>query len=378
MAAHSRIVGGSSAKRVMNCPGSVALADKVPARPSSKYADAGTLLHDVLAQMLSLDYPAETFLGKTYGSATLTEDLIEDKIVPAMKLLDELDPEGRFEYVVEANVTFGDFLPGVFGSADLIGRIGTTAIIADWKMGDGIAVAAEESEQLLFYCAAALRTPELRWVFTGAENVELVILQPGRPLDRWKTTFERVLAFERELTQAVKRSALPDAPLKSGEHCRWCPARAICPELTGEVDRALQTKVKGLDAAGLAAALAKADVLKMWLDDVWSLAQLSLEEGGKVPGFKLVPKKAYRRWADPKIAMATLLGMGLKIAEVTETELRSPKQIEGLLKKHDLGKLPADIVSAVSSGNTVAPADDPRAEALTIGSSLKKMMQKLA
>ena len=36
---HSNIVGGSTAKRVMACPGSVALCDKMPKQPSSKYAD---------------------------------------------------------------------------------------------------------------------------------------------------------------------------------------------------------------------------------------------------------------------------------------------------------------------------------------------------
>ena len=44
MTAHSRIVGGSTAKRVMNCPGSVALVATVPPSPPSKYADEGTLL----------------------------------------------------------------------------------------------------------------------------------------------------------------------------------------------------------------------------------------------------------------------------------------------------------------------------------------------
>jgi hypothetical protein len=41
---HSTIVGGSTASRVINCPGSVALVAKMPPRPSSSYADEGTLL----------------------------------------------------------------------------------------------------------------------------------------------------------------------------------------------------------------------------------------------------------------------------------------------------------------------------------------------
>ena len=45
---HSRVVGGSTAKRVIACPGSVALCAAMPPKPSSKYADEGTLLHNVM------------------------------------------------------------------------------------------------------------------------------------------------------------------------------------------------------------------------------------------------------------------------------------------------------------------------------------------
>jgi hypothetical protein len=36
MAAHSNIVGGSTAKRVIACPGSVKLVQQMPPRPSSR------------------------------------------------------------------------------------------------------------------------------------------------------------------------------------------------------------------------------------------------------------------------------------------------------------------------------------------------------
>ena len=42
---HSNIVGGSTAKRVINCPGSVVLVQQMPPQVESKYAAEGTLLH---------------------------------------------------------------------------------------------------------------------------------------------------------------------------------------------------------------------------------------------------------------------------------------------------------------------------------------------
>ena len=62
---HSRIVGGSTAKRVIACPGSVALVAQMPPQPSSSYANEGTLLHDTIADVLDKHQPPETYLGRT-------------------------------------------------------------------------------------------------------------------------------------------------------------------------------------------------------------------------------------------------------------------------------------------------------------------------
>ena len=72
---HSNIVGGSTAKRVINCPGSVALVQKMPPKPSSEYADKGTLLHNVIAEILDKNLPGHTFIGTKYNDQVLTEEL---------------------------------------------------------------------------------------------------------------------------------------------------------------------------------------------------------------------------------------------------------------------------------------------------------------
>ena len=88
---HSHIVGGSTAKRVINCPGSVALCQKVPPKPSSKYADEGTLLHNVMAEILGSDKELRHVLDMEYNGIKLNEDLIESKVKPAIRALEEID-----------------------------------------------------------------------------------------------------------------------------------------------------------------------------------------------------------------------------------------------------------------------------------------------
>jgi hypothetical protein len=357
---HSKIVGGSTAKRVINCPGSVALVAEMPPQPSSSYADEGTLLHNEISE----------FLGDLDYRFTCSQELIEDKLKPALDLLDEVDPDKTMEYEVETRVGFGDLLPGVFGSTDLMGRIGSKAIILDWKFGAGVPVPAEENEQLMFYAAAAMRTPEAQWVFDGATEVELIIIQPPA-IKRWTTTIERIKQFEQTLVKAVKIAQQPDAPLKHGDHCRWCAAKPVCPIMTGAVDRAVALKMDKIDVDKLGAYLHNADLLEDWIKDLRSLAEEMLKKGKPVAGWKMVPKRATRSWVKEEDAKVVLL-QHLKESEVMVTKLISPAAAEKLMKK-----LPDGLTVAISSGNTIAPESDPRPAVVQLGdlrAALSKIM----
>jgi hypothetical protein len=361
---HSKIVGGSTAKRVMNCPGSVALVAQMPPQPSSKDAEQGTLLHDAISD----------FLGTDGGSFSMSQDLIEDKLLPALALLDEVDPDKTMQYEVETRVGFGDLLPGVFGSADLLGRIGNKAIVLDWKFGSGVAVPAEENEQLMFYAAAAMRTPEAQWVFDGATEVELIIIQPPT-IRRWTTTIERIQQFERALVKAVKLAEQPDAPIKNGDHCRWCAAKPVCPVMTGAADRAIAVRMDKIDVDKLGAYLHNADLLEDWIKDLRSLAEEMLKKGRAVPGWKMVPKRATRSWVKEADAKAALL-QHLKESEVVEMKLVSPAAAEKLLKAQKL-KLPDGLTVSISSGTTIAAESDPRPAVVLIGQQLNAALSKI-
>ena len=374
MAQHSNIVGGSTAKRVMGCPGSVALCAKMPPRPSSVYADLGTLLHTAISQVLDQGVTPESLLGMKYQDQVLTQDHIDNKLHVALNLLGEIDPNLEMEYAVETEVGFGDFLPDVFGSCDLLGRIGNRAIVLDWKFGDGVAVGVEENEQLLFYAAAAMRTHSVAWVFDGATEIECVIVQPPS-VKRWVTTVERVKIFENNLVASVKESQKANAGLSAGDHCRWCAAKPICPKMTGAVDRALEAQLVSLDAGTIGAYLKNCDLLEQWITDLRALAHQMLEADKPVPGWKLVNKRATRQWANEDQAAAVLAKV-IPEAELYVTKLITPAVAEKVLKK--LGtKLPDDLVVAVSSGSTLAREDDPRPAVVQIGKQLVAALSKI-
>lgn len=370
---HSKIVGGSTAKRVIACPGSVELVAKMPPQPSSSYADEGTLLHDTIADILDGKGTPESYLGRKHNDIVLTQDLIDRKLTVALTALMEVDPNLEMEYAVESRVGFGDLLPDVFGSTDLLGRIGDRAIVLDWKFGDGVAVSAEENPQLLFYAAAAMRTAATEWAFDGAKEVELIIVQPPY-VKRWLTTIDRVKAFEDQLVAAVKVALKPDAPLASGDHCKWCAAKPVCPVMTGAVDRALKEQLDALPLDQIGHYMNQLPQIEAFLKDLQQLAHWLIEEGKTIPGWKLVNKRATRQWVDEDKAVAFLSSAGVEAW--ADPKPISPAVAEKALKKAKI-ELPDDLVVAVSSGSTLAPESDPRPAVLQIGQTLSKAMAKI-
>lgn len=373
---HSNIVGGSTAKRVIACPASVNLVQQIPSKDiPNEHADRGTLLHNVIADVLWFRESPEKYLGTKYNDQVLTEELIDEKLNPALEAFREVGFNYAGDnYMVETRVGFGDFLPGVFGSTDILGRIGGRAIVLDWKFGDGVLVSAEENEQLLFYAAAAMRTDKAKWIFEGATEIECIIVQPPE-IRRWVTTPQRVALFEQELRRAVHESHSEAASMAMGDHCRWCAAKPICPKMTGQVERVLQTKLQALPIDQIAMQLEQADTIESYIKDLRALATQMLENGQTVPGFKLVAKRGTRQWTSEDAVDAWVDANGLT-KEAYESKLRSPAQMEKVLKKYKK-ELPSDLVVSVSSGSTLAPESDSRPAVLTIGKQLSAALSKI-
>lgn len=377
--AHSKIVGGSTAKRVIACPGSVSLCAKMPPSEGNEYTRRGTMLHQVIAEYLDAEDPDKSvqhWLGTVVEGQELTDELLESKIIPALTLLNEVDPDQVMEYAIEVPVDFGDFLPGVFGTMDLIGKRGRTGIMLDWKFGDGVAVSAEENEQLMFGVAAAMRTPAAKWAFEDVDEIECIIIQPPE-IKRWTTTKDRIAKFEQELKRAVSAAAKPNAPHNPGTHCRFCAGKPLCPQMTGAAQRAVKIKLDTLPVKDIAGLLQEADIVEGWIADLRALAFKMLDEGVAVPGYKLVAKRGVRQWVNEGTTAAWCEAQGLKKDEYIETSLLSPAKLEKALKARKL-TLPADLAVSISSGSTMAEESDPRPALLQIGKQLSAAIAKLS
>jgi RecB family exonuclease len=354
---HSKIVGGSSAERVIKCPASVKLAQQMPAQEENDDMREGTRRHELLQAVLE--------------EKVDSRNIDDEKVLAALDLFDnEVDPHGEALFDLEKRVHY-IWNPDVFGTVDMIGVLDKdTAYVLDWKTGDGHQVTAEENYQLLFYAAAALSCDH--WAFRDRTFVELIIVQPP-VVRRWVTDKARLREFEHELRMALAAAERDTAP-HAGEHCKWCPAKIICPAMNGARDRLVKTQLDALPIQAIAAILQDAERVEAVIDAARKAALAVLEKGGQVPGYKLVPKRAQRSWANEQDAKRAIEALG--VAESELMDLKSPAQVEKVLKTHKL-KLPEGLTVSVSSGDTIAPESDPRTAKVLIGQQLTAALSKL-
>jgi hypothetical protein len=376
--AHSPF-GGSVAARVLRCPASVGLAASVPAhlRKPSAYADRGAALHAAMALLLddSGRHSLDSLVGKTLNNYVIARDDVENALRPAYAYVDALLNAPGAEFFLEQRVKFPT-IAGAFGTCDLIVRIGSAVHIVDFKFGSGVRVLALYPDgdedvinaQLLFYAAAARHSfPEF---FAGVEDIALTILQPmSIELDAEMVSSVVVTRAELDAFIGIYRAACAEAlaaapRLERGAHCRFCPARPICPAHTSPLldlaQFAMPTPATGdylaLLAAGLDLLAAVKDIGKALHDQ----AKQALHAGGTVPGYALSARRAVRHWRDEAAAAPTLISLGLARDDVLVETLRSPKQVEIRAKARGL-RIPNEMIVSHPSGVALVRSENARA-----------------
>jgi hypothetical protein len=359
---HSDIVGGSSVGRLIACPGSYKLSKTVPPQVTSDYAEEGTAIHEAMSFILEEQPKKDTdVIGLTFNGYTITEELFAECIKPALDYLDQIVmayPD--LEMFIEKQVQF-DRVPGAYGTADVLGcsKKHKITVLVDWKFGSGVPVKAEQNPQLKFYGYSGWATPTTTHMFGSGDDwkVELHVVQPRmgpEGFSKWTTTVKQLKAFAREVVMAIGHAMSEEPPFKLGDHCKFCPAKAVCPLL---VDNAHSVALgQGYDLEKLPEYLERWALMQEWGLGLVALAKSRLEAGHAVPGWKLVAGRAIRQWHDEDAAVRYLKR---KKIEPYKKKLISPKQAEDILKARGLHMDDAPC-SAVSTKTTMAPESDTR------------------
>jgi hypothetical protein len=394
MAKHSSIVGGSTAARLLNCPGSYQATLKLPpsADRSSEYADEGTAMHEVMTHLMecrqisgnSIDLydAARRIVGTKFYDRVLTQEHVDTMIIPALDALEDLESlnGGGFSVVaIEQHVTFPG-VPGAHGTCDLILASDICILHVDWKFGQGVGVKAVYRDdageminaQLLFYTAGAMHTRKT--LYTGKKAIVLAIVQPrsDEPLTHVAVSRKEVKWFIEDLHKAVEKALDYDPPRAKGEHCRFAPCKLDCPLWTAPMleiaalqpvttSHAPPDRETGLTPYGAYLAKAKSltDMLAMFTKEVNEQLHSYLEDGGAVPGWRLKDKVKNRQWVDDDTVYADLTELGFGDDEIFQQKLVTFSSAEATAKR--LGVVIPDHlrVAPPTTETTVCRTDDP-------------------
>jgi hypothetical protein len=357
--AHSPL-GASSSERWMNCPGSVALIKALAITIETdepEYRTKGTSAHSVGYVCLTQNIDAWELAGETHGKHEVDLDIMN----AIQMYLDECrrivaENPGGTEYN-EFHIDAPEFHKDFYGTLDRGYVVKNLMFIRDYKHGEGIAIDVEFNPQLMYYAYGLLRHhPEV-------DTVNLGIVQPrgyhaDGPIRTWEVSAESIREWaENTLKPMMDRTAL-DSDLLPGPHCRFCPAKLVCPVLVSLFGAAMQADPKeiiNLSMASIGRSYDMIDGVKFYIKALEAEMMRRLGTGDTSEFAKLVNKKADRVWKDgAKEAFLLKFSEGI----YTERKMRSPAQME------ELGQEAKSLVKTWAytpqTGLTVARYDDRR------------------
>ena len=358
---HSKYAASSS-ERWLNCSGSVTLCELAPPQVSSQYADEGTKAHDLAEKMLRYD---KNFVFSDYSTEMI------DYAFSYVKYVRQLQKETHGSLMIETKVSLDFIHPDMFGTLDaaIIDHFNTLHII-DFKYGQGYAVEAENNTQLMYYAVGLAH--KFSWNF---QTIKLHIVQPRAfhelgPIRTWEFPIEALKYFLEVLTLGVANALEKTTSYNTGSWCKWCPALAICPQAKKTAledakndfnDLPVFPEPQLLAAPEISSILKKAEVVELWIDAVRKYAFELMNKGVQIEGFKLVQKRAIRKWRDENAAKEKLESMCISDSEFEsflDISLKSPTQVEKQDEEFYMELL--DFVSQESTGLTIVENSDKR------------------
>ena len=352
-------IGASSMYRWAECPGSVALSEGIVSE-SSAYAEEGTEAHELGATWLKGN-------GKTPECDD--DEMLDNVRIYVDYVFSLLD--AKCKLYVEHGFDLSEVYPGAYGTNDaaVYNPKTKTLHVIDLKYGAGIYVSAKNNPQLRYYALGALL--ELQKEGHEIQTVVMTIVQPRCTTIGGAARSETIdaidlMEFAADLVMYAKRTAEPNAPLKAGDHCRFCPAIIKCPEvqnvkqLVAKSEFAKTTPAEGsVPPDALAKALKAIPILEALVKRIDAYAYQEARAGRSVPGYKLVEKRANRKWIN-ETEVSLFLG-GLKVGDddiFEPKKVRTPAQMEKKLPSNY--SMLEKFVTKESSGLVLVPIEDKR------------------
>lgn len=342
----------SAAGKWFNCTGSPAMEKDRPEGDRTA-ADEGTVAHWIAAKILNREVLPDFGTTWEIDDDRNVQPAIADTDNPIITYTPEMLDHVR-KYTDAVSVFMIEHVEEKYGLADLLGYPeadgkpdcvswsitpeGREIQIHDLKYGYN-EISAENNRQLLCYAYG-----DYQWRSVNGAQPDKYRLMIHHP--RLNVVNEAVytIAELREKWEVTRIKAhsiqVGETSLNAGEHCakHYCKAQAICPALSDYVLELLPDEVK--PSADISSKLERIPTIRKWCDAVEAEAYvLAVEQGQKIPGFKVVEgRQGNRQWQSKEEAEAALKAIRLKHDQMYKYDVISPTTAEKLYKEGVIGK----------------------------------------
>lgn len=370
------LLSASGSDRWLHCPPSAKLEAKVPDQ-GSVFAAEGTLAHSLgelalrkaLGDIADRDYitALKGITGHELYSAEMPEHInrYTDYVLETLTEAKDRDPGAVI--FLEQRLDFSHWVPGGFGTGDVIILADGTMEVIDLKYGKGVAVEAEDNSQMKLYGLGAL--DQFGFIYT-VDKVRMTIHQPRLDaVSSWEISAAELLKWaDEELAPKAKLAWAGKGEPAAGDWCRFCKVKARCrarAEAMQAVAGAFGLKAPNLlSVEDIAAILLQADEIQAWAKDVQDFAlEQARDHGIRFAGWKLVEGRSNRKYADEPAVEAKLLAEGYPETDIhQEPKLLGITAMEKLLGKPRFESLLNDLVVKPAGQPALVPESDKRPE----------------
>lgn len=367
---HAKL-SASGAHRWLYCTPAAELESQYPDK-DSVYTIEGSIAHELAALKLQKYFtPMST---RTYNNRkkkieklegyTEEMDACTDTYLEYIKSIVVSLPSTPYA-AIEQRVSYDQYVPDGFGTADSILIHGDTLWITDYKHGKGVPVEAEHNEQLQLYALGAIQSYAFLYTI---KHIVLSIIQPRTSTltpNTWTIEADKLLDWGENFVKP--RAALAyngKGEFNPGEKtCRFCKAKAVCrarAEKNLELARNEFAPPRTLSYEEIGGILTQAKDLKAWVSDLEEYALNEALSGQHITGWKLVEGRSTRRFLDADAAFDKLIAAGVDRELLYVRKPITLAETEKLIGKKRFSELLATDVEKPRGKPALVPETDSR------------------
>ncbi|SDB96852.1 DUF2800 domain-containing protein [Shouchella lonarensis] len=232
--AHAKL-SASGAHRWMVCTPSANLEDKIEDR-ASNFALEGTAAHELSEIYLQRKFDkiskyefAKKHHDFTEHTSFYNQDMekyVKSYVDFVYERFNEMDKPHKL-VLLEDRLDFSRWVPGGFGTGDVLIVAEGAIEVIDLKYGKGVRVDAHKNTQMMLYALGALDAYDMIY---DINTVRMTIVQPRLDhISEYGLSAEELYAWADHMVKPLaKKAHVGGGELVAGKHCRFCKVKPTC------------------------------------------------------------------------------------------------------------------------------------------------------